>query len=75
MKTIMNALAGIIFLSALAVNASAENKVIYGSDDRLDYFEAPASRKVLADSVVSLWNSYKVTKDGANFKQIGRAHV
>ncbi|MEW5907370.1 MAG: serine protease, partial [Elusimicrobiota bacterium] len=68
MKTIMNALAGIIFFSALAVTASAENKVIYGSDDRLDYFEAPASRKTLADSVVSLWNSYKVTKDGANYK-------
>lgn len=68
MKTIMNALAGIILLSALAVTASAADKVIYGSDDRLDYFEAPASRKVLADSVVSLWNSYKVTKDGANYK-------
>ncbi|KAF0125701.1 MAG: periplasmic protease [Elusimicrobia bacterium] len=68
MKTIMNALAGIIFLSVLAVTASAENKVIYGEDDRLDYFEAPASRKALADSVVSLWNSYKVTRDGANYK-------
>jgi hypothetical protein len=68
MKTIMSALAGIILLSALAVTASAENKVIYGSDDRLDYFEAPAARKALADSVVSLWSSYKLTKDGSNFK-------
>ncbi len=68
MKTVISALAGIIFLSALAVNASADNKVIYGSDDRLDYFEAPASRKALADSVVSLWNSYKVTRDASGYK-------
>lgn len=32
-------------------------KSIYGEDDRLEYFEAPADRRALADSVVSMWSS------------------
>jgi len=34
-----------------------DGKSIYGADDRLDYFEAPADRQALAESVVSLWSS------------------
>ncbi len=39
-------------------------KSIYGDDDRLDYYEAPADMRALADSVVSLWNSRWVRPDG-----------
>lgn len=36
------------------------DKVIYGQDDRLDYYESPAAMRVLADSVVSLWDKKSV---------------
>ena len=35
-------------------------KSIYGSDDRLDYYEGDAGMKALADSVVSLWEAKQV---------------
>lgn len=35
-------------------------KVIYGKDNRIDYFQASPEMKTLADSVVSLWTSAKV---------------
>ncbi len=40
--------------------AGAENKSIYGDDNRLDYFEAAPAMRALADSVVSLWPSKQV---------------
>ncbi|MHB0996304.1 MAG: trypsin-like serine peptidase [Elusimicrobiales bacterium] len=44
------------------------SKSIYGADDRLDYYQAPADRKVLADSVVSLWSSRWVKAENGNSK-------
>ncbi|MDP2866686.1 MAG: hypothetical protein Q8O90_10630, partial [Elusimicrobiota bacterium] len=41
-------------LPAQETRGSAD-KSIYGSDDRLDYYEGDAGMKELADSVVSLW--------------------
>lgn len=38
-------------------------KSVYGSDDRLDYFEAPADMQELSESVVSLWSSRWVKFD------------
>ncbi|MDQ7772752.1 MAG: serine protease [Elusimicrobiales bacterium] len=52
----------------LPAGAFAENKIIYGEDNRLDYFEAPAARKALADSVVSLWKAEDVEASGSKFK-------
>ncbi|MEA3307442.1 MAG: hypothetical protein U9Q34_06625, partial [Elusimicrobiota bacterium] len=49
-------------------DAIAGEKVIYGNDDRLDYNKMSASIKPLADSVVSLWNSYDVTLEGDSYK-------
>ena len=40
--------------------AAFADRSIYGADDRLDYFEAPAPMQRLADSVVSLWPSKQV---------------
>ena len=37
--------------------AVASDKVIYGTDDRLDYYQADGSMRRLADSVVSLWKA------------------
>ncbi|HBA59335.1 MAG TPA: serine protease [Elusimicrobia bacterium] len=43
-------------LLALPALSSAAGKSIYGPDDRLDYYEAPAAIQALSDSVVSLWS-------------------
>lgn len=59
-----NIIASLILLSGPGLVSSSEKtgeKVIYGVDDRLDYYQsAPAMRK-LADSVVSLWRGSDVT--------------
>ena len=67
MKNIISAL---LLLGAPAFAAGAEkagNKVIYGTDDRLDYYQAAPGMRMLADSVVSLWRGSDVTEeeDGA----------
>lgn len=49
---------------ALPILSFAEGKSIYGSDNRLDYYEAPAAMQTLSDSVVSFWKSYNVTANG-----------
>lgn len=54
-KTIL----ALAFLSAPAL-AAASDKVIYGTDDRLDYYQADAGMRRLADSVVSLWKASDV---------------
>lgn len=53
-------------------------KAIHGKDDRVDYYEVPASLRPLADSVVSFWRSGDVKiKDGVaaldtvTFKKLG----
>lgn len=59
-----NIIAALILLGGPVLVCAAEKageKVIYGTDDRLDYYQsAPAMRK-LADSVVSLWRGSDVT--------------
>lgn len=47
-----------------AITLADAAKTIYGSDNRLDYYEAPADMKVLADSVVSLWQAKQVSVSG-----------
>lgn len=68
-----NIIAALVLLGA-PVFASAEakaagDKVIYGADDRLDYFQAAPDMRRLADSVVSLWKGSQVTQaaDGKSF--------
>lgn len=55
-------------VSILPSSLKAENKVIYGDDDRLEYLEAPADQRRLADSVVSLWQSWDLTQEGDGYK-------
>lgn len=43
-----------------AAGKTAGDKVIYGVDDRLDYYQAAPDMKKLADSVVSLWKASDV---------------
>lgn len=47
-----------------AITLADAAKTIYGADNRLDYYEAPADMKVLADSVVSLWQAKQVSVSG-----------
>lgn len=47
-----------------AITLADSGKTIYGADNRLDYYEAPADMKVLADSVVSLWKAKQVSVSG-----------
>ncbi|MDT8286779.1 MAG: hypothetical protein RQ748_06690, partial [Elusimicrobiales bacterium] len=55
-------------VSILPSSLKAENKVIYGADDRLDYFEAPAAQRRLADSVVSLWQSWDLVQEQDGYR-------
>lgn len=41
------------------------NKIIYGADDRLEYYEAPAKYKAVMDASVSLWEGKRVSFDAA----------
>ncbi|MBI4350134.1 MAG: trypsin-like peptidase domain-containing protein [Elusimicrobia bacterium] len=51
--------------AALPAGALADSaKTVYGADNRLDYYEAPADMQVLADSVVSLWKAKHVSVTG-----------
>lgn len=57
------------FAAALAIalpplGLAGADKTIYGADDRLDYYAAPADMKALADSVVSLWQAKQVSVSG-----------
>ncbi|MCX5792653.1 MAG: serine protease [Elusimicrobia bacterium] len=65
MKTLKTTLSAAAVLLALPLFSSAGDKSIYGEDNRLDYYAAPAEMRVLADSVVSLWQSGDVKKLGA----------
>jgi hypothetical protein len=55
-------------VSILPSSLKAGNKVIYGADDRLEYFQAPADQRWLADSVVSLWNSWDLAREQDSYK-------
>ncbi len=67
-RMISSALTAALALLALPPSAFSADKIIYGDDNRLDYFEAPAARKALADSVVSLWKTGDVEASGSKFK-------
>ncbi|MBI4655745.1 MAG: trypsin-like peptidase domain-containing protein [Elusimicrobia bacterium] len=57
-KTLIKAILSISAISfILPFYATADGKVIYGQDDRIEYFQASAAVKTLADGVVSLWSS------------------
>ncbi len=69
----MKKLISILILSTLIIpfipfNINAGEKVIYGSDDRLDYNKMSTSMKTLSESVVSLWKSYDITLEGDSYK-------
>lgn len=50
----------ILGLFLLVPEAAFANRIIYGTDDRLDYGDASKAQQGLADSVVSIWNKEKV---------------
>ena len=56
-----------IFLAVLFIPAVsfAENRAIYGNDDRADFYQTTADRKILADSVVSFWKNNQVENKGS----------
>jgi hypothetical protein len=53
----------ILALLAAPLAVNAKNKAIYGDDNRKDYFEVSAERQAQADSVVSLWDTSKVSRN------------
>jgi V8-like Glu-specific endopeptidase len=57
--------AALFTLTLLAVSpcSSAVNKVIYGEDDRIEYYEVPENLKAAADATVSLWNAENLKLD------------
>jgi len=57
-------LAAALALLLPAAGIADQAKTIYGADNRLDYYEAPAELRVLADSVVSLWQAKQVSFSG-----------
>ncbi|MEK7721475.1 MAG: serine protease [Elusimicrobiota bacterium] len=62
-----------VFFSVLALLAaspysSAAGKVIYGEDDRLEYYEVPENFKAAADATASLWKKQRVKLDYASGK-------
>ena len=67
MKNLMNATLAALAILALPVLSFAEGKSIYGGDNRLNYYEAAATMQTMANSVVSLWRSYKLTDSGSNY--------
>ncbi|MEW5951209.1 MAG: trypsin-like serine protease [Elusimicrobia bacterium] len=44
----------------------ASDKMIYGDDNRIDFYAMNSSKKSLADSVVSFWENASVTYDSAS---------
>lgn len=59
-----NIFAALVLLGTPAIASASEksgDKVIYGVDDRLDYYQAAPDKRKLADSVVSLWRGSDVT--------------
>lgn len=61
MKDIVKKILGVSVVLALPALAFAEGKSIYGPDNRLDYYEAPAAMQALSDSIVSLWGGSDIS--------------
>ena len=55
-------------LAGLSVPAFAAGKSIYGDDNRVEFYEAPADQRELADSVASLWKAADLQASGTAFK-------
>ena len=55
-----------LFLSLILLPALsfAGTRAIYGSDDRVDFYQTSADRQALADSVVSFWHNEQVENKG-----------
>jgi V8-like Glu-specific endopeptidase len=49
--------------AAAPVSYRAGNKIIFGEDDRVEYFQAPEGFREAADSVVSLWRSHQLKRE------------
>ncbi len=58
------------FLMASNLYIFSYDKVIYGEDDRKDYYEMPADVKAIADSVVSLWDKANISFDSSKNKYV-----
>jgi len=54
----------------ISLNLSSANKVIYGDDNRKDYYAMTQDIKTLADSVVSLWDSANIRFDSSKNKYV-----
>ncbi|MEI7482159.1 MAG: serine protease [Elusimicrobiota bacterium] len=57
-------LVGIFILSA--VSSKAENKIIYGEDDRVEYYQVPEKFRAASDSIVSIWMKDQVAQSTAD---------
>ncbi|HNW43623.1 MAG TPA: trypsin-like peptidase domain-containing protein [Elusimicrobiales bacterium] len=56
-------LAALFSLFTLGTQALAADKIIYGDDDRVDYYAMPESYRWAADSTVSLWKKSNIFLD------------
>ena len=62
--------AAIFTLTLLAVGSysSAADKIVYGADDRVEYYEVPERFREAADATVSLWDKRAANLDQASGK-------
>ena len=68
MKTLMKTTLSAAVILILPILACAEGyKSIYGADNRMDFFAAPAPMQTLSNSVVSFWKAASVTSGGSGF--------
>src|SRR5919112_2999537 len=49
---------------ALITTLKSKRKLIYGVDDRQDYYQLDNKKKEECDSIVSLWNSSDIQENG-----------
>ncbi len=55
-------------ISAVVSNLHTAGRVIYGDDNRIDYYRMSQNIKSLADSVVSLWDATSISFNTSNNK-------
>lgn len=60
----------ITIILTLSFNLQAIDKVIYGDDNRVDYYKMSPTIKSIADSVVSLWDISSVKFDATKNKYV-----
>ncbi|MDD2772179.1 MAG: serine protease [Elusimicrobiales bacterium] len=55
----------LVLMNVLATaNVLADSRTVYGTDDRIDYYAAPAALQKLADSTVALFKADNIQADG-----------